>query len=226
MLQEASYDMTAVAFTHNKEAEADKALYVLFYVDAVPNTQKSDDAGRLICEQKDFVMIMVPGDKHSIIRRPVQPRDIQRFQERYRAFKAGQAQETVSGTPLHMVPWLDKAQIMELKYLGCHTLENLAGMPDSTAQKFMQLQKLKQQAKDAIQAAKDAAPLLTLRSEIDKKDQELSVLNTAQAELKAQLAAQSAQIQQLQNAILNSSMAQMQPQVPAEVLGARGATRK
>jgi len=205
-LQEASFEMTSAAFT--KEREADKTLYVHFYSDAIPNEEASTKEGRLICREVDFVMIMTPGDKLSIIRRPIQPRDLQRFGDRYDAFKKGRAQEAASGTPLHTVSWLSKSQVKELEFLGCHTLENLAGMPDSTTQKFMAVQGLKQRAKDAIQAAKEAAPLLILRTEIEQKDAELEVLRKAQQDMAAQIA-------QMQNAIMNSAMSQAQTaQVP------------
>lgn len=200
-LQEASFEMTGAAFA--KEKEADKALYVHFYSDALPDAEASDKEGRAIYREADFVMIMVPGDKFSIIRRPCQLKDKQRFSDRYAAYRAGRAQEAASGTPLHTVSWLTKSQVKELEFLGCHTLENLAGMPDSTVQKFMAVQALKQRAKDAIQAAKEAAPLLGLRTEIEKKDAELETLRKAQQDM-------SIQIQQLQNAIMNSAMNQVQ----------------
>jgi len=196
-LQEATYEMTSTAF--QKEKEADKALYVQFYSDVVPDAAASDKEGRAIYREVDFVMIMVPGDKYSIIRRPVQPNDLRRFNERFQAYRSGKNQETASGTPLHTVSWLTKAQVKELEFLGCYTLENLAGMPDSTVQKFMAIQGLKQRAKDAIQAAKEAAPLLGLRTEIEKKDAELEVLRKAQAEMMAQ-------ITQLQNAVMNAAI--------------------
>jgi hypothetical protein len=196
-LPEASYEMTATAYL--KEQEADKALYVHFYNDVIPDAAASDREGRAIYREVDFVMIMVPGDKYSIIRRPIQPNDLRRFRDRYAAYKAGRSQEAASGTPLHTVTWLTKAQVKELEFLGCYTLENLAGMPDSTVQKFMAIQSLKQRAKDAIQAAKDAAPLLTLRTEIEKKDGELEILRKTLSE-------QSAQIAQLQNAVMNGAL--------------------
>lgn len=201
MLQEASFEMTAAAY--QKEREADKALYVHFYSDAIPDAVASDREGRAIYREVDFVMIMVPGDKYSIVRRPIQPRDRERFADRYAAYKAGRSQEAASGTPLHAVTWLTKSQVKELEYLGCHTLENLAGMPDSTTQKFMAIQGLKQRAKDAIQAAKDSAPMLTLRTEIEKKDSELETMRRSVSEL-------TAQVTQLQNAIMGSALNQAQ----------------
>src|ERR1044072_5630 len=204
-LQEATYEMTSTAF--QKEKEADKALYVHFYMDVIPDSKASDEEGRAIYREAEFVMIMVPGDKYSIIRRPIQPRDVQRFSERYEAFKRGQTQESASGTPLYTVTWLTKAQVKELEFLGCHTLEQLAGMPDSMTQKFMAGQGLKQRAKDAIAASKEAAPLLALRTEIEKKDAELAGLKKAQADMAAQL-------RTLQNAVMNQAM--NQPQVPPQ----------
>lgn len=210
-LAEATYDMTAAAY--QREAEADKALYVQFYSDAVDDEEASRKEGRLMCREVDFVMIMVPGDKYSIIRRPVQPRDIQRFRDRYEAYRRGVDHVTASGTPLKMVSWLSKPQVKELEFLGCATLEQLANMPDSVSQKYMQIQKLKQQARDAIQAAKDAAPLLILREEIDKKDAELS-------ELRSQTADLIAQVRQLQNTVMNQAQTAAPPPVSGKARGA------
>jgi len=198
-LPEATYEMTATAYT--KEKEADAALYVHFYDDVLPDAAKSLEEGRAIYRETAFVMIMVPGDKYSIIKRPVQPRDIQRFGDRYQAFMKGHSQEAAAGTPLHTVTWLTKALCKELEYLGCYTLENLAGMPDSTTQKFMAIQGLKQRARDAIAEAKGAAPMLAMRTELEKKDVEL-------AELKANQAQMAANIAQLQNALMNQAMNQ------------------
>jgi hypothetical protein len=185
MLEEATFVMTSGAF--QKEQEADKNLHVHFYTDAILDEGKSASEGRPIYRETDFVLIMVPGDKHSIIRRPVQERDRSRFQERYAAYKAGKSQEAASGTPLHTISWLTKPQILELKHFGCFTLEQLANMPDSTTQKFMAIQGLKQRAKDALQSAKDAAPLLTIRKEIEHKDQEISALKEVLQEMQAQI---------------------------------------
>lgn len=204
LLEEATLEMTAGAFSNT--SEADKKLHVLFYTDALPDAVQSNASGRAIFREAEFVMIMVPGDKNSIVRRPVQERDKQRFPEKYAAFQSGREQEVVYGTPLRMVGWLTKAQIKEFEYLGCHTLEQLASMPDSTAQKFLGLQGWKQRAKDAIQASKEAAPLLALRTEVEKKDNELEVL-------RRQLAEQAAQLAQLQNAVMNSALNQTAPEV-------------
>ncbi len=207
-LAEATYEMTATAYL--KEQEADKALYVHFYEDVLPDQAASTSEGRAIYRPADFVMIMVPGDKYSIIRRPVQPRDLQRFRDRYDAFKRGQKQETASGTPLHTQMWLTKAQVKELEFLGCYTLENLAGMPDSVTQKFLAIQGLKQRARDAIAAAKEAAPLLALRTEIEKKDAQLDELTKNYKEM-------AAQVMQLQNALMNQAI--NQPAAPTGKAG-------
>jgi hypothetical protein len=52
-----------------------------------------------------------------------------------------------------------------MKFFGVHSVEQLASMPDSQAQKFMGIQALKQKAKDYIEAAKGNAPLEQLRAE-------------------------------------------------------------
>ena len=46
-------------------------LYVEFYMHPVQDKAETIKAGRPIYNEKPYVMIMVPGDKASIIRRPV-----------------------------------------------------------------------------------------------------------------------------------------------------------
>lgn len=187
MLEEASLEMTAGAF--QAESDADKRLLVIFSNYPHPNKEKSAAEGRPIYDERVYVMIMVPGDKESIVHRPAWQRDYDRFPKQYAKFMAKQNQECATGTPLKMVPWLTITQVKELEYFNCYTLEQLAEMPDSNAIKFMQLQKLKQQAKDFLRAAKEAAPLTALRAEADEKASQLEAANRQIAELAKRLEA-------------------------------------
>jgi hypothetical protein len=124
---------------------ADKNLHVRFYMKARLNPDKSAEANRAIYEDTEYVEIMIPGDKHNIIQRPVWSQDIQRFSGLYEKFKKGVDQ--IIGTPLKAVPFLSEAQVEEFAFFGIRTVEQLANLNDSIAGKFMGSQEFKSKAK-------------------------------------------------------------------------------
>lgn len=190
---EASYEMTDSAF--GREDKADEKLFVQFTMYPHPDRDATAKEGRPIFKEIEYIMIMVPGDKESIVHRPAWAKDFQRFPKQYSAFKNKQSQEGVSGTPLRAVGFLSLGQMKELEFFNCYTVEQLAGIPDAHASKFMGIQRLKTLANDYLTAAKETAPLTAIRAEIEKKDQELAAANMA-------LADQSARIRALEQAIL------------------------
>jgi len=174
---------------HQKQSEADKSLYVQFNYEPHLNQAKTALEGRPIYEEREYIMIMVPGDKDSIVHRPLDEMTRNRFFERYRKWKDKVGDGTTEGTPLKMVAWLNSAQVRELEYFNCYTLEQLASMADTHIQKFMGMQQLRQRARDFVQAAKDSAPMQSLRAEVERKDAELAAANEAIADLGRRLAA-------------------------------------
>jgi hypothetical protein len=169
---EASIEMMDVI--HQKQSEADKALYVQFNYEPHLSQSKTNLEGRPIYEEREYILIMVPGDKDSIVHRPMSEMDRARFSERYRNWKNKVGNDTSEGTPLKMVPWLNSAQVRELEYFNCYTLEQLAAMADQHVQKFMGMVGLRQRARDFVAAAKEQAPLAQIRAEIEKKDDQLA----------------------------------------------------
>lgn len=182
---EASIEMMDVI--HQKQAEADKTLYVQFNLEPHQNQERTAKEGRPIFEEREYIMIMVPGDKDSIVHRPAMEMDKQRFRDRYERWKSKVGNEINSGTPLKMVPWLNSSQVKELEYFNCYTLEQLAALSDSHAQKFLGINSLRQRAKDAVQAAKEAAPLTAIRAELDNKESQLQAAMQALKEQGARI---------------------------------------
>lgn len=159
---------------HQKQHDSDKTLFVQFNMEPHQSQAKSAAEGRPIFEEREYIMIMVPGDKDSIVHRPASDMDRARFAERYERWKRKVGDQSAIGTPLKIVPWLTSSQVKELEYFNVYTLEALASLSDTHAQKFMGINALRQAAKDAVQAAKDAAPLTAIRAELDAKDSELA----------------------------------------------------
>jgi hypothetical protein len=117
----------------------DHKLHVTFYTRAVPNNFKSIEAGRKVFDEVDYIRIHTPGSQLNVIDAPITAGTYrQRFADKYEKWKKGQA-DLVSGTPLDAFPLLlgKVALIAELRSMNIHTVEQLAGIPDSAVQKIM-----------------------------------------------------------------------------------------
>lgn len=186
MVGEAEYDITEAAFAAeqpNARYAGDHKLYVVFFMHPHKDEEKSLEEGRPMYKDEEYVRIMVPGDKDSVVIRPAREMDIGRFPKQYDAFKKGEG-EILEGTPLKAWPMITRSRVEELKFFGVRTVEDLAELADVHVQKFMAVGLLKEQAKAYIQQAKEAAPLVQLNAALDAKDGEISALTQAVDELK------------------------------------------
>jgi len=182
-------------FQANQQAEADKRLFVHFYKDAVKNEFKSKEAGRPIFDEFDFVRVITPGSRDTVVTRVADGSDYaRRFPQQWARYKANMDQNAV-GTPLSQLPWMSVGQVAEFAAVGCRTVEQLVGMPDALAQKFMGHHQIRQRAQAYMEAAKDAAPMLKLQSELEKRDAKIAELSAAvESMVAAQRAAQQAKV--------------------------------
>lgn len=153
----------------------DAKLYVEFYRSPFLLAGKSREAGRAIYEERDCVRIHVPGDKNSVIDRPVTEQDIQRFQERYNKWKAGQDQATV-GTPLAALPGMTPAKVEEYKYFKLLTVEQMAEANDSLSSRFMSFHQDKKRAKHFLEVAAGNAPIEKMTQELAMRDEQIETL--------------------------------------------------
>lgn len=153
----------------------DNKLYVEFLRKPRLHAAKSREAGRAVYEETDYIRIHVPGDKSSVVERPLTEMDIQRFTERYNKWKAGQA-EAVIGTPLSSLPTMTPAKVEEYKYFKIVTVEQLAEANDNLGQKFMSFQADKQRAKAFLEVAAGNAPIERMNQELASRDAEIETL--------------------------------------------------
>lgn len=166
-------------------------LYVEFYLEAIPDPAKTLEAGHPKFKEVPFVMIMVPGDKTSVIRRPVRTgqhpkHDNNRFHNEYVAFMQ-KKDAPVDGYPLDQWAALTKSQVLELQHFGFKTVEHLAGITDTNAQKGMGLITLRDKARVFIEASKEGAPLLRMHEELKTRDDLIAALQMQMEEMKAEL---------------------------------------
>lgn len=166
-------------FTH------DSRLVVEFYRKPVHMAFKSKEAGRAIYEEVDYIRIYTPGDKSSIIDKPITPLDVQRFGDRYNKWKAGQ-EDAISGTPLTALPGMNPAKVEEYKYFKILTVEHLAEAADNLGQKFIGFQQDKARAKAFLDVAANNAPIEKMNEELQKRDVEIENLRMMVEALQAQ----------------------------------------
>ena len=173
----------AMNFEDHQQSDADKKLFVVFFREAVQSEFKTIEAGRPIFDDVDMIRIHTPGSKDTLV--AVAHHGYQeRFPRQWAQYKAGMEQ-TTSGTPLSVLPWLTVSQIAEFAAMNIKSVEQLAGMPDNMAAKFMNHHALKQQAAAYLDAAKGAAPLLKMQEELKKRDDTIAELQTAVAAMQA-----------------------------------------
>lgn len=156
-----------------------------FFTEPVELPGKSAEAGRPVYQDRDFVGITNPGSRDEVIRKAEDKAKEDEFIAwAYRKWKATQ-QQPVDGTPLETVPFLSKGQVMELKGINVHTLENLAHMPDTAAQRMMGAIDLRKKAQAYIEAAKDSAVVTKLQHDLSLRDNEIAMLKKQMTEMSA-----------------------------------------
>lgn len=165
------------SFNHNDyvNPEADKQLAVKFFLHPLEDETASLAAGRLICNDTQFIEIRVRGDRNMIQQRPARPDDKRRFRDAWKAFEANE-EVGHNGTLLKEWPSVSRSMVEELKYLGFYTVEQLAAASDGVCAKVAGLQNFKQKAILFLEAAKGAAPIDQLMKKLEEEKNEKAVM--------------------------------------------------
>lgn len=163
----------------------DEKLIVKFESYPHLNDSKSREEGRPRFEMTDYVRIMIPGDKDSVVVRPVREGDKVRFSKAWERYKAGQSQ--ITGTPLSEWNKVTRAQVEELAYFHIRTIEDLANVNDSQTHKFMGIHGLREIARKHLELLKEQAPLDKVQAELAQRDEQLSAMQAQNATMQAQL---------------------------------------
>ncbi len=130
---------------------------------AVLNQKKSETAGCPQYDNVDFITIMFAGDKTKVVKKPVNEHYIARFPQQYSAYKAGLSQAP-NGYDITQWPILTKAEAMDLKARGIHTVEMMANIPDSACSFFGATQ-YREKARTTLSKAQDGSVVLAVKAE-------------------------------------------------------------
>lgn len=186
-----TYEIDVTQFEQSREYEQDAKLFVVFYRGAVLDELASQEAGRPVHKDVDFVKIVVPGQRDNVV--AIADASYQaRFPKQWAQYQSN-AEQLGSGTPLTEVTWLTPAQIMDLKAMNVRTVEQLAAIPDSQSHAFMGFYGLKQRAAAYLEAAAGNAPLTRLQAELEQRDSVIAAQQQQLTALAARLDALTAQ---------------------------------
>lgn len=166
--------------------EDEVLLWVRFYKGALKNAAKTLEMGRPIFDEVPFVKVHIPGDKTVSIDRPAWIDDDEynpnpnadnvRFARQWEAFQLGKNPDGASGTPLSEWSAMPRNVVEELASSKITTLEQLAGLTDSGAEKLMGSMAWRQKARDAVAISRNEAPVQKLRAELEAKGDEVEEL--------------------------------------------------
>jgi len=166
----------------------DDRLGVIFYNKPVEDRERSLAEGRRCFKDREYVKIMVPGDRHNTVDRPVQrtgilPTDDRlRFPKQYARFKAQQEQTAHDGTPLTLWPTIPATLAEELKFINIFTVEQLATLADTHVAKIPGGHQWKNKAEVFVKAMKDTAHVTKMQAELAERDNRIETLEKALAE--------------------------------------------
>ena len=161
----------------------DEKLFVKFESHPHLDDVLSRDSGRPRYVMADYIRIMIPGDKDSVVHRPIRESDKVRFPKQWLRFQANQSQ--VIGTPLSTWPQISRAQVEELAFFNIRTIEDLANISDGNAQKYIGVSELREKAKAYLQTLADSAPMDTMRAELVSRDEKIAALEAQIAQVLA-----------------------------------------
>jgi len=161
----------------------DAGLYVQFYMESVKDEEASLEKGRPIYLDKEYVKIIPVGDKNTVVCRPVDlngnrnvPPDNVRWPAQYAAFKNQQTQ-AVEGTPLEQWPPLTKSQVMMMKAVNVHTVEQLCEVSDQNLGNLgMGARDLRDKAIAYIESAQKGALPMAAQQKISDLEKQVQAL--------------------------------------------------
>ena len=198
---------------------ADARLAVQFYKKSVKQEDASNEAGRPIFKEFDFVRIMIPGDNLTEIDTYAQESHKQRFPRQWAHYqnKVGTHQDFV-GTPIEQWPLITRSQAEELRGLKFPTVESVANCSDQQMQRIgmvagMSPHSFREKAKAFLNLASDSAEVAQREAELQALREENDKIK---AETEAKLAAMQEQMSAILAAVAEKTPKKRKPKVEAE----------
>ena len=188
---------------------ADARLAVQFYKKSVKQDMASDEAGRPIFKEFDFVRIMIPGDNLTEIDTYAQESHKQRFPRQWAHYQNQVANhQDIVGTLLEQWPQITRSQADELRGLKFHTVEAIAECSDQQLQRIGMVAGMSPH--NFREKAKAFLNLATKSADVSQREAEMQALRQENAKITAETEAKLSKMQEQMEALL-AAVAEKQP---------------
>lgn len=192
--------MSDVDYRDPKEAAQKRPALPRFHTVATKMEFKSTQAGRPIFEDREFVEIIIPGQRNSMAVEPVNEEHKGRWPREYAAFKLGMELPS-NGTPLATWPHpqMTKSMVENLAFFNVRTVEDVAGLNDAHLQNIgMGAYELRKAAQTFLDVAKNGmAPLSRMLANAERLEAENVRLMQSLLAAKEEIAALEAKVETL-----------------------------
>jgi hypothetical protein len=152
--------------------------FVFFYRRSVEDPIASRANGRRICKGMDYVRIQPPGERLTVIDRPVTEDDKRRWSQQWYQY-ANNHQQTPDGTPIDML-WPDHPEVGDnLRACGVHTIEQCAQLSADALQSIgMGAQEYQTRAQRYLEQSQKGVTFQKFNAEIASLEQKNRLLQT------------------------------------------------
>ena len=167
-------------FLPQNQQAGDEKLLVKFYIKPRQDPRATAEQGHPVFKDVEYIDIKIPGSRTGGATRPASERDKARFPRHYAAFKQ-RTEAPNEGTPLIEWPMITRSQAEELAFHNVKTVEQLIGMSDANAMKFMGMNALREKAKKWLEVSEGAATA----NAIAERDERIATLEAQVEQLLA-----------------------------------------
>lgn len=148
---------------------------------------ESEAAGRQVWKDVDIVYVQQPGDMQPVRREIGSMEAKSRWPEQWAAYQEGRTQAP-DGTPVSVIFASQPGVAKTLESAGIHTVEQLAGTPDSSLHNFPFGGTLKDKAVKYLASLSGAEGFNKLQAQLDAKDAELKSMQMQLTEMSNRMA--------------------------------------
>jgi exonuclease VII small subunit len=148
--------------------EEDKFLAVKFHKKAIHNKFKSEQEGRQVYEDVDWINIKIPGDRTSEVSRKVREEDKERFEYQWNNY-INKQESLANGTPVDVLPGISPAQAANLKAIKVETIEQLSNLHEKAIKNLFEGRELVKSAEKFLKGDGYTKELEKKIKELEKK---------------------------------------------------------
>ncbi|WP_253724687.1 chromosome partitioning protein ParA [Burkholderia multivorans] len=170
----------------------DSGLFVEFSLEPIHQEAESEKQGRPIYLDVPHIRIHFAGDRTKMIFRPVKmkddpqgPSDPRRFPRQWAAFEE-QRSQVQEGTPLEQWPPVSRSEVLSLKAMHIHTVEQMAAVSDSNLS-WLGARELREKAIAWLKNADGGKEVVRLTAENEQLRADLEVQKAQTRELAERL---------------------------------------